>query len=72
MPLRGITQLERDKKTLLANYAGLIPEALDGLGAAERHREYRILRVEAAISPDGSLEITGDVISVCGMEPLSL
>jgi hypothetical protein len=49
-----------------------MPEALDGLDAAERQRVYGMLRVEAAIAPDGSLEVSGDVISVCEMEPLSL
>jgi hypothetical protein len=49
-----------------------MPEALDDLEADERHRVYKMLRVEAAIAPDGSLEVSGDVISVCEMEPLSL
>jgi site-specific DNA recombinase len=67
-----IRQLEQDKEALLEDYASLIPEALDNLDAAERHHVYRMLRVEAAISPDGSLEVSGDVISVCEMELLSL
>jgi hypothetical protein len=67
-----IRRLEEDKETLLADYANLMPEALDGLEADERHRVYKMLRVEAAIAPDGSLEVSGDVISVCEMEPLSL
>ena len=67
-----IRRLEEDKETLLADYANLMPEALDDLEADERHRVYKMLRVEAAIAPDGSLEVSGDVISVCEMEPLSL
>ena len=67
-----IRQLEEDKQALLEHYAGLLPEDLDGLDAAERHRVYKMLRVEAAISSDGSLEVSGDVLSVCEMEILSI
>ena len=74
--LRGrqeqIRQLERDKEALLEDYAGLVPEALDELNAAERSRVYGMLGVEARLAPEGSLEVSGDVISVCEMEPLSL
>jgi site-specific DNA recombinase len=74
--LRGrqeqIRQLEEDRDALLEHYASLVPEALDNLDATERQQVYRMLRVEAAISPDGSLEVSGDVISVCEMELLSL
>jgi len=74
--LRGcqeqIRQLEQDKEALLEDYASLVPEALDELNAAERSRVYAMLRVEARVAPEGSLEVSGDVISVCEMEPLSL
>ncbi|HZF57849.1 MAG TPA: hypothetical protein VEZ19_05180, partial [Rubrobacter sp.] len=63
-----VRQLERDKQTLLADYAELMPDALDGLDAAERHRVYGLLKVEALLAADGSLEVSGDVISVCEME----
>jgi len=66
-----IRQLEVDKETLLGHYAGLVPEALDGLDATERHQAYKMLRVEAAVSTDGSLEVSGDVMSVCEMETSS-
>jgi DNA invertase Pin-like site-specific DNA recombinase len=45
-----------------------IKRALD---APERHRVYKMLRVEAAIGADGSLEVGGDVMSVCEIEALS-
>ncbi len=64
-------QLERDKESLLDDYAGMLPEAIDGLDAPERHRVYKMLRVEAAVSTDGSLEVSGDVMSVCEMETSS-
>jgi hypothetical protein len=74
--LRGrqeqIRQLERDKQTLLAHYADLVPDALDGLDAAEHHRVYGLLGVEALVAADGSLEVSGDVISVCEMELLPI
>jgi site-specific DNA recombinase len=67
-----IQQLEQDKQALLSHYAGLLPEDLDGLGAAQRRQVYEMLRVEAAIGPDGSLEVRGDVLSVCEKEILSV
>jgi hypothetical protein len=74
--LRGrqeqIRQLERDKEALLEDYAGMVPEALDELNAAERSRVYGMLRVEARVAPDGSLEVSGNVISVREMELSSL
>ena len=66
-----IQQLEQEKETLLEDYARLLPKALDGLDAPERHRVYKMLRVEAAIATDGTLEVSGDVMSVCEMETLS-
>jgi predicted nucleic acid-binding Zn-ribbon protein len=66
-----IRQLKEDRDALLEDYAGLVPVALDALDAPERHRVYKMLRVEAAIAADGSLEVSGDVMSVCEMEALS-
>ena len=42
----------------------LDPCDIDGLDAAQRRRIYGMLRIEAAIGTDGSLEVCGDVISV--------
>jgi site-specific DNA recombinase len=74
--LRGrqeqIRELERDRDALLKDYASLVPDALDELDATERHYVYRMLRVEALVAPDGSLEVSGDVISVREMELSSL
>jgi hypothetical protein len=63
--------LERAKETLLNDYAGMLPEALDALDAPERHQVYKMLRVEALIATDGSRVVSGDVMSVCEMETLS-
>ncbi len=74
--LRGrqeqIRQLEQDRDALLEDYASLVPGALDELDAAERQLVYGMLRVEAVVAPDGSLEVSGNVISVCEMETLLL
>jgi hypothetical protein len=64
-------QLERDKESLLDDYAGMLPEAIDGLDAPERHRVYKMLRVAAVVAANGSLEVSGDVMSVCEMETSS-
>jgi site-specific DNA recombinase len=66
-----IRQLEENKQALLERYAGLVPDAVDALDSAERHRVYKMLRVEGVVSADGSLEVSGDVMSVCEMETLS-
>lgn len=67
-----IRQLEQDRDALLEHYAGLVPEAMDELEAEERHHVYKMLRVAASVAPNGSLEVSGDVINVCEMELLSL
>jgi chromosome segregation ATPase len=66
-----IRQLEENKQALLERYAGLLPDAIDALDSAERHRVDKMLRVEALIAADGSLEVSGDVMSVCEMETSS-
>jgi len=56
-----IEQLEQDRTTLLEHYADMVPEALEGLTGEERHRVYRMLRLEVYVSPDDSLDIRGAV-----------
>ena len=58
-----LAQLERDRDSLLDSYAGLMTEAIDALGSEERRRAYRIIVLELHLAPDGSLEISGDVMS---------
>ena len=50
-----VQELERDREALLEAYAGAAPEILEGLEPAERHRVYRMLRLEVLIGLDGSL-----------------
>ena len=54
-----LRDLERDKDVLLDHYAGLLPEALDGLAPEERHRVYKMLRLTVVARPDGTLEVNG-------------
>jgi hypothetical protein len=58
-----LAQLECDRDSLLESYADLIPEAIDALGSDERRRAYRMIGLEVHLAPDGSLEISGDVMS---------
>ena len=66
-----LAQLERDRARLLESYAGLVPEAIDALRSEERHRAYRIIGLEVHLAPDGSLKLSGDVVSFSKMGILS-
>jgi site-specific DNA recombinase len=63
-----LAQLERDRDSLLKNYAGLMPEAIDALGSQERYRVYRMIGMEAHLAADGSFELSGDVMNFSRME----
>jgi site-specific DNA recombinase len=54
-----IEDLERDAETLLEHYASMVPEALDDLTPEERHRVYKMLRLNAIMYADGRIEIVG-------------
>jgi hypothetical protein len=54
-----LEDLERDKETLLEEYAGLVPEELDELTSEERHQVYRMLRLQVFVFPNGDLEVRG-------------
>jgi site-specific DNA recombinase len=69
-----LESLERDKETLLENFAALAPEALDSLTPEQRHHLYKILRLRVEINLDGSLEVGGMLVDntiVYQMEELS-
>lgn len=57
--------LERDADTLLATYAGMVPEALDALSPEERQRVYKMIKVH--IYADGSTELDGVFASGGGL-----
>lgn len=58
-----LEQLERDRDTLLESYAGLVPEAIDALDPEERRQVYKIIGLEVHWAPDGSFDLSGDVIN---------
>jgi len=64
-----IEQLERDKDTILRQYAYVTPEALDALVSEERHQFYKMLRLKATAHVDGPIEVelAGDAVSVPGV-----
>jgi hypothetical protein len=57
-----LAQLERYRDNLLESYAGILPEAIDALESEERHRVFRMIGMEAYLAPDGSFELSGDVM----------
>jgi hypothetical protein len=66
--VQDLESLELNRSTLLGMYAGIVPDALETLPPAERHRVYGMLHLEAKLAPSGDLEMSGDVmlISKCG------
>jgi hypothetical protein len=67
-----MVELERDKEALLESYAGIVPEALDGLAPEERHQIYKMLRLRVVADVDASIEVTGAFggLVVCTPETL--
>ena len=63
-----LAQLERDRDGLLESYADLMPEAIDALEPDERRRVYRMIRLEYHLGPDGSGELSGDVMCFSNLE----
>jgi site-specific DNA recombinase len=54
-----IEHLEQDANALLEHYASMVPEALDGLTPEERHRIYKMMRLNVTMYADGLAEVTG-------------
>jgi hypothetical protein len=54
-----IEQLERDRDALLEYYAKMVPKALVQLTGEERHKIYRMLRLEVYKFPNGDIEKRG-------------
>jgi site-specific DNA recombinase len=53
-----IAELEHDGR-IMEQYAGLIPAELESLAPEERHRVYRLLRLQVVPGQDGNIEMTG-------------
>jgi site-specific DNA recombinase len=63
-----LEQMERDRDVLMDRYAGVVPESLDTLVPEERHRLYKMLRLEVIAYPDKSLEVSGAILTGGGEE----
>ena len=48
-----VEHLEQDANALLEHYAGMVPEALDDLTSEERHRVYKMMRLNVIVYADG-------------------
>jgi site-specific DNA recombinase len=71
---RHLEELERDKDAVLETYARMAPDALDALTPDERHRFYKMLRLQVTAYADSSLEVSGvfgQGVDVCRLEPAS-
>lgn len=54
-----VAELEKNRDDLLASLISIVPETLDALTAEERRQVYVMLKLQAYIYPDGSIEISG-------------
>jgi hypothetical protein len=66
--------LERDRDTLRKRYADSLPEALDALNSEERHRLYKMPRLQVTTKGDGTLMMSGvltDGLDIGESEPTS-
>jgi adenosyl cobinamide kinase/adenosyl cobinamide phosphate guanylyltransferase len=57
-----LERLEENRRVLLEEYATLVPEVLERLPHEKRHQVYKIVRLVVHLSPDGDLEMTGDLL----------
>lgn len=67
-----VERLERDRDALLESYVGMVPEALKSLTPEERHRIYKMFRLDVAVNASGEIEVTGDLVAgpeVCSTGP---
>ncbi len=68
-----VAGLERDRDDLVRTYVGSPPDGLEGLEAEERHRIYRMLRLEVLLGVDGGLTVSGipgaKVLRAAGRDP---
>ena len=58
-------ELEADRDALVASYAEMVPEALDGLSGEGRSRVHGMLRLEVTPDPEG-YEVSG---ALCSSRP---
>lgn len=51
----ALRRLERDRDALMESYAGTVGEASEDLSSEERHRVYKLLRLDVRFRPDWPL-----------------
>jgi site-specific DNA recombinase len=56
---KRVEELERYRDELLKSYAGMVPQALDGLEAKERHQIYKMLKLHVTANIDRSVGVSG-------------
>jgi hypothetical protein len=69
-----IEQLEGDKASLLKDFAGLMPEAVESLTAETRQRIYNLVRLRVTVGVEGDLDLRGAIgtgFCISGDQPLS-
>jgi hypothetical protein len=69
-----IAVLEHDGR-IMEQYAGLIPAELEALAPEERHRVYKLLRLQVVPGQDGNAELTGVIgaaNSICQSQTTSV
>ena len=57
-----LERLEEDRRVLLEEYATLVPEELARLPHETRHQVYKIVRLVVHLSPEGDMEMSGDLL----------
>jgi site-specific DNA recombinase len=72
-----VAAIERDAEAVIRDYAGLMPEALGALTPEDRHRVYKMMRLEVLVYPDGGGELSGVLgqgvsVGASGITPGSL
>ncbi len=60
----ALRRLEHDRDALMESYAGVVGETLEDLSPEERHRVYKLLRLDVRFGPDWPLEISGIFVQV--------
>jgi hypothetical protein len=77
----ALQRLEHDRNALIESYAGMVSKTLEDLTPEERHRIYKLLRLDVRFRPDWPLENTGIFAGVgeeetgsskCKLSPLSV
>ena len=72
-----VAAIERDAEAVIRDYAGLMSEALGALTPEDRHRVYKMMRLEVLVYPDGGGELSGVLgqgvsVGASGIAPGSL